>query len=234
MAMRDETGPDGLLPPLLLVLTVVTGVVDAVSYLKFGHVFVANMTGNVVFLGFALAGAGSLSIAASLVALAAFLVGAAAGGRLGLRLGTRRERLLTIAIGIEAGFVAATLAVAAINGDQISDSARYAMIVLLAFTLGLQNAVARRLAIPDLTTSVLTLTLTGLAADSQLAGGDNPRLGRRLAAVAAMFSGAAVGGLLVLHVAITAALGLAAGLLLAGLVGLRFASRAVPLAQASP
>jgi hypothetical protein len=70
----------GPLPPLLVVMTVVTGVVDAVSYLALGHVFVANMTGNVVFLGFALAGADGLSVPASLVALAAFLCGAAAGG----------------------------------------------------------------------------------------------------------------------------------------------------------
>jgi uncharacterized membrane protein YoaK (UPF0700 family) len=35
----------------LLGLTVVTGLVDAVSYLRLGRVFVANMTGNVVFLG---------------------------------------------------------------------------------------------------------------------------------------------------------------------------------------
>lgn len=61
---------DGPLPPLLLLLTVVTGLVDAASYLKLGHVFVANMTGNVVFLGFAIAGASGLSIWASLVALA--------------------------------------------------------------------------------------------------------------------------------------------------------------------
>jgi uncharacterized membrane protein YoaK (UPF0700 family) len=46
----------GPLPALLVCLTVVTGLVDAFSYLSLGHVFVANMTGNVVFLGFALAG----------------------------------------------------------------------------------------------------------------------------------------------------------------------------------
>ena len=51
---RDATfGP---LPPLLLALTVVTGLVDSFSYLVLGHVFVANMTGNVVFLAFALVG----------------------------------------------------------------------------------------------------------------------------------------------------------------------------------
>lgn len=47
----------GPLPPLLLALTAVTGLVDAVSILRLGRVFVANMTGNVVFTGFALTGA---------------------------------------------------------------------------------------------------------------------------------------------------------------------------------
>ena len=62
--------------------------------------------------------------------------------------------------------------------------------------MGLRNATVRRLAVPDLTTTVLTLTLTGVAADSSLAGGDNPRAGRRLASVALMFAGAALGTVL--------------------------------------
>jgi hydrogenase/urease accessory protein HupE len=69
----------GPLPLLLFVLTMVTGLVDSVSYLKLGHVFVANMTGNVVFLGFAVADAEDFSIPASLVAIVAFLAGALAG-----------------------------------------------------------------------------------------------------------------------------------------------------------
>ena len=77
----------GPLPPLLLSLTLLTGLVDAFSYLVLGHVFVANMTGNVVFLGFALAGAPGFSIAASVVALASFWSGALVGGRVGSRLG---------------------------------------------------------------------------------------------------------------------------------------------------
>ena len=85
--------PHGPLPPLLLALTVVTGLVDAFSYLVLGRVFVANMTGNVVFLGFALAGAGGFSIAASLVALGAFSLGALAGGRLSTQLGAHRGRV---------------------------------------------------------------------------------------------------------------------------------------------
>ncbi len=98
----------GPLAPLLVAMTVVTGIVDAVSYLALGHVFVANMTGNVVFLGFALAGAGGLSVPASLVALAAFLCGAAAGGRIGARFGDRRFAHLRAA-----NSVTATLLVAA-------------------------------------------------------------------------------------------------------------------------
>src|SRR5258707_15825818 len=72
----------GPLPALLVGLTVLTGVVDAVSILALGRVFVANMTGNVVFVGFALAGAAGFSLAGSLAALAGFVVGARAGGRL--------------------------------------------------------------------------------------------------------------------------------------------------------
>ena len=78
--MSDERA-HGPLPVLLVGLTIVTGLVDAFSYLSLGHVFVANMTGNVVFLGFGLAGVGGISLVASLVAILAFALGAAAGGR---------------------------------------------------------------------------------------------------------------------------------------------------------
>ena len=79
--------------------------------------------------------------------------------------------------------------------------------------MGIQNATARRLAVPDLTTTVLTLTLTGVAADSRLAGGKGGHPGRRLIAVAAMFAGALVGALLVVHVDLVVPLGIAATLL---------------------
>lgn len=145
----DRHGP---LPPLLLVLTVVTGLLDAASHLALARVFVANMTGNVVFLGFAPAGAPGLSVTASLV-------------------------------------------------------------VLLGLAMGLQNAVVRRLSVPDLTTTVLTLTLTGLAADSSQAGGAAPRPGRRILAVLAMFLGALAGGLLLRHTELSHVLGVELGLL---------------------
>src|SRR5205085_1813412 len=190
----------GPLPPLLVMLTVVTGVVDAVSYIALGHVFVANMTGNVVFLGFALAGASGLSAPASLAALGAFLLGALAGGRIAIRSGAHRGRHLRTAMATALAPILLAVLLAAIFGQPVSQDARYALIVPLAIAMGIQNATARRLAVPDLTTTVLTLTLTGIAADSRFAGGTRGHPARRLIAVAAMFTGALVGALLVINV----------------------------------
>ena len=183
----------------LLALTGVTGLVDAVSFLGLGHVFTANMTGNVVLLGFAVAGAPGLSIARSSTSLVAFLVGAALGGRLGVAMATasRRRWLFTVAASEAALLIAAALVSIGFDiGAATPPSRLYAVIVLTALAMGLRNATVRRLAVPDLTTTVLTLTLTGVAAESALAGGNNPRVGRRLASVALMFAGAAVGTLL--------------------------------------
>ncbi|MFE3200840.1 YoaK family protein [Embleya sp. NPDC059237] len=191
--------PHAPLPPLLIVLTVVTGLVDALSYLELGRVFVANMTGNVVFTGFALAGAPGLSVAASLAALGAFLVGAAGGGRLGVVFGARRVRLLWVGASVQAALLAAALIVAAaVHG--LGTGERYTLILLLGLAMGLQNAVARRLAVPDLTTTVLSQTLTGLAADIRRLGGTGSRAGRRLLSAIAMALGAFTGAILVLRV----------------------------------
>jgi uncharacterized membrane protein YoaK (UPF0700 family) len=198
----QRNGRHGPLPPLLLGLTLLTGLVDAFSYLVLGHVFVANMTGNVVFLGFALAGAPGFSIAASLVALASFWSGALAGGKVGSRLGEHRGRLLHAAALIQAVFLAVSVILAALAGNTMTEGFRYPLIVVLGIAMGIQNATARKLAVPDLTTTVLTLTLTGTAADSGLAGGKGSLSGRRLIAVAAMLVGALIGAALVIHVRI--------------------------------
>jgi uncharacterized membrane protein YoaK (UPF0700 family) len=207
-----SAGGHGPLPALLLMLSLVTGLVDAVSYLALGHVFVANMTGNVVLLGFALAGAAGLSVPASLAALAAFLLGALAGGRIATRLGGHRGRHLRMASACAVPMLLIALGAALIAGEPVSSGARYALLVPMGLAMGLQNATARRLAVPDLTTTVLTLTLTGLAADSRLAGGPGGHPGRRLIAVGAIFLGALVGALFVVHVDLFIPLALGAAL----------------------
>ena len=214
----------GPLPPLLLVLTVVTGVVDAVSILRLGRVFVANMTGNVVFTGFALVGAPGFSLSASLAALAGFLAGALLGGSLTSRLGHDRGLLLRAGAAAELVLVAAALALTAATGLATA-AARGGDAALLALAMGIQNAVARRLAVPDLTTTVLTMTLTGIAADVRAKDHGLAGLGRRVLAVATMFAGAACGALLVLHAGATAALGLAVGLLAVVTAGAALAAR---------
>jgi len=219
----------GPLPALLLLLTTVTGIVDAVSYLKLGHVFVANMTGNVVFLGFAAGGASDFSVVAVLAAAASFLAGALAGGRLGVTAGQHRGRFLALASYMQVGLIGAALAVSLIDANLNSAISAYALIVPLGLAMGLQNAAARRLGVPDLTTTVLTLTLTGLSADSKLAGGNSPNAGRRLLATAAMLIGATLGALLIFHVALSAALALAFVLLLVNAgVGCRLSSSTEP------
>jgi uncharacterized membrane protein YoaK (UPF0700 family) len=87
------------------------------------------------------------------------------------------------------------------------------VIILLAVAMGVQNATARKLAVPDLTTTVLTMTLTGVAADSVLAGGPGSKSARRALSVAAMLLGAFIGGLLVLKIDNPAPLALATALL---------------------
>ena len=205
--VRDTIAPardskDGLLPPLLVGLTAVTGLVDAFSYLVLGHVFVANMTGNVVFLAFALAGTGGFSALASFVAIACFAAGALAAGRLDRKLASSRERLLGVTAAIQAVLLAAAVIIAALTAQPVPAGLRYALIVVLAAAMGAQNATARKLAVPDLTTTVLTLTITGIAADGPLASAKGAKAARRLISVAAMLLGALVGALLVMHVRI--------------------------------
>ncbi|GHE11102.1 YoaK family protein [Klenkia taihuensis] len=183
----------GPLPAVLVLLTVATGVVDAVSILGLGRVFVANMTGNVVFAGFALAGAPGFSLAGSVLALGAFLVGAAATGQLLLRRADHRGRLLRDALVVQLVLVAVALAVAA---SARGTGSQLVVLAALALALGVQNSVVRHLAVPDLTTTVLTMTLTGIGAD--LRRRDTATVVRRLAAVVAMLVGAGVGALVVL------------------------------------
>ena len=176
---------DGLLPPLLVALTAVTGLVDAFSYLVLGHVFVANMTGNVVFFAFALAGVGGFSAPASVAAIGCFALGALGAGRLGRSLAARRELLLGVTAGIQAVILAEAVTMTALTPRPIPVGLRYALIVALALAMGVQNATARKLAVPDLTTTVLTLTITGIAADApdrgsgRLPGRPPPDLGGR-------------------------------------------------------
>jgi uncharacterized membrane protein YoaK (UPF0700 family) len=212
-----KRGAGSLRHPLtraLLALTFTTGLVDAVSYLALGRVFAANMTGNVVLLGFGIAGSGELPVVAPIVSLGAFLIGAGVGGVLVRRMAERHPSLVARALAIETSLLVIASVVAATTTVHPANATAYALIVLMASAMGVRNAIVRYIAVPDLTTTVLTMTLTGFAAESRLAGGSGKGSVRRLAAVLAMLSGAIAGALL-LKASVFAPLGLAAVLALA-------------------
>ncbi|HEY7102879.1 MAG TPA: YoaK family protein [Mycobacteriales bacterium] len=212
-----------MLTVALIALTVSCGVVDAVSFLALGRVFVATMTGNVIFLGFALAGEPSLSISASLTALGSFVVGVLAAGRLGARLSHHRGRHLGAAAAVAVVPMAAAIALAATVSPA---DARYGLITLLAFAMGIQVSTVRRLAVPDVPMIALTMAMTALISESRIAGGAGHSIRMRGATIAALLVGAILGGVLVLHVAVAAGIALATALVaaVAGTI-LRLAAR---------
>jgi uncharacterized membrane protein YoaK (UPF0700 family) len=195
----------------MLALTFSTGMIDAVGYLGLDRVFTGNMTGNVVILGMALVGSQGLPVLGPLLALLGFMAGAALGGRLLRRSPagwTRRTTVLFTVVGVVMVAVAVLLLIV---GDHPERPLQVTLTTVLGAAMGLQAATARFLAVKDVTTVVVTSTITGLAADSVFGSGKGGGTGRRLAAVVLILLGALVGAaLLKVH------LGLA--LLVAGLV----------------
>ncbi len=201
----------------LLVLTFVTGIVDATSFLGLGQVFAAMQTGNVIFLGLGVAGAAGAPVVAPLIALVAFVGGGGLGALLGRCQAAGPGRVLLAALAIEV----ALLAGAAILSTAVDVSPgalfAYVTIALLSLAMGLRNTVVRGFAGPNLATTVLNLTLTALTSPAPLSVASGSDLGQRAAAFVAILAGAATGALLLktslaLPLATAAAITLAAGL----------------------
>ncbi|MUK02823.1 DUF1275 domain-containing protein [Vibrio cholerae] len=192
---KNRVATDRLHLWLMLVLTFSTGVVDAVGYLGLDRVFTGNMTGNVVLLGMAFAGGADLPILRPALALVFFMVGAALAGRV-LRKGPEgwSGRTSSTLLGVTAGLTALTVYVALIDvhAEEVLGSITTSV---LASVMGIQAATAKRLKVAEITTVVVTSTITGLASDSRLAGGKSPFWARRFSAIALIMAGAVVGAL---------------------------------------
>jgi uncharacterized membrane protein YoaK (UPF0700 family) len=191
----------------LMALTFSTGIIDAFGYLALDKVFAGNMTGNVVILGMALMGTG-LPVVGPLLALVAFMLGAAIVGRVlrGVPIGwTPRTRAVLVGVAV---LVAATTVLVALSGLDMPATG------VLAIAMGGQAAAARHVRVADVTTVVVTSTLTGLAADSWVGMRTEQPWARRLTAVALMLLGAMLGALL-LHVHVFLPLALSAAITLA-------------------
>jgi uncharacterized membrane protein YoaK (UPF0700 family) len=212
---------------VLVVLTFVTGLIDAVTYLAFGHVFAANMTGNIIVLGFALVGAGQISATASVVSLCAFIGGAMASARLARALQCTRDRWVLTMLVSETGLL---IVAAALTLAQRVPGVDFVVVGLLAVAMGMRIVTVRRLGVSDISTTVLTSTLAELAADALLLGAPFRKGTVRLAAVLAMLVGAAAGATL-LGGGPTLVLALAASLLLLVTIGYITAIRGKTLAS---
>ena len=180
----------------LLLLTFATGLVDAISVLVLGHVFVANMTGNIIFLGFWFAPHSVVDMTAALVAFLSFITGAVTGGRLARHLDSDVARWLTVALGIE---VVTLVTLSILGGTGVLncyDNTKLVLIAGLALTFGIQAATARQFGVQELSTTVLTTTIVGIGFDSRLAGGSGHRERLRYSVVLTMCAGALVGATL--------------------------------------
>ena len=177
----------------LLLLTFSTGLSDAISVLVLGHVFVANMTGNVIFLGFWFARNPNVDLTAAVVVFPTFVAGTILGGRLMRYFGDRSRAWLSTSLGIEVGLLATLSIAGGIGVLRYDDYTKLFLIAGLATAYGLQHATARQFGIQELTTTVLTSTIVGLGVDSRLAGGTGNGEKLRYSVVLTMCAGAALG-----------------------------------------
>jgi uncharacterized membrane protein YoaK (UPF0700 family) len=180
----------------LLLLTFTTGLIDAVSVLVLGHVFVANMTGNVIFLGFWFAPHSEVDLTAALVAFGGFVAGTVIGGRFSRHLRGNVRHWLATALGFEIVVLVVLAILAGVGVLDYHDNTKLILIAGLAVAFGNQNAAARQFGVQELSTTVLTQTIVGIGFDSRLAGGTGDRERLRYGVVLTMCSGAVVGATL--------------------------------------
>ncbi len=200
----------------LLVLTFVTGILDAVSFLALGQVFAAMQTGNVIFLGLGIGGAPGAPLLAPLIALGAFLAGGLGAALLARPL-TPGAAGLRFALAFEVAVLGGAALLAVLVDVEPEQVSAYLLISMLALAMGLRNTVARQLGDPNLATTVLNLTLTAFTSHTPTGFASQAELAVRGAGIAAILAGAVAGALLLkaslaLAIAAAAAIALAAAL----------------------
>ncbi|MFJ8072504.1 YoaK family protein [Streptomyces sp. NPDC096176] len=218
--------PGRALTVVMVLLTVTTGMIEAVSFLVLGPVFAAVQTGSLLLLGFAVAGTAGISITATAASLAGFAVGAVGGSRAESAIDGRGRRWFTAALVGEGLLLSASAFVVWRIGIERSggpvDGRHLAAISMVACAMGVRNVTTLRVKEPGISTTVVTTALTGLlvvlhplAADSRVGSGAGEE-SRRLSSILAMFSGALFGAWLLdrsVHPAVV--LAVPAGLVLA-------------------
>lgn len=184
---------------LLVVLTLTTGTLDAVTFVRLGKVFSSVITGNLALLGIA-AGQRSASLALNAgLSLAGYAVGVVAAS---LVAGTPEQGQPAWPPHVTRALAAETAVLAAFSGEWLADGAnpaggsRLALLILAGVAMGMQSATIRRLG--QMSTTYLTSTLTAVITD--LALRRRPADGVRSSGILLAFViGAAAGTLIALH-----------------------------------
>jgi uncharacterized membrane protein YoaK (UPF0700 family) len=199
--MKPRPGP--ALTTVMVLLTVTTGMVEAVSFLALGPVFAAVQTGSLLLLGFAIGGAPGISATVSAVSLAGFALGAVVGSRMESAIDARERRWFDAALVGEGVLLGAgALVIWRVGIDRPGgpvDGRHLVAIATVACAMGVRNVTALRVALPGVTTTVATRALTGLlvalhplAADSRV-GSDAAVELRRASSILAMLAGGLIG-----------------------------------------
>ncbi|MFG2874236.1 YoaK family protein [Streptomyces sp. NPDC048337] len=188
---------------LMIVLTVVTGLIEAVSLLALGPVFTAMQTGNVLFLAFGLARQGNLPALSAALSLAAFAAGAVFGARLESVAEARGWRWLGLGLYCEAALLLAGAAAGWSVTPRYGNpgAPHLAVTGLLATAMGIRTVTSMRVNVPGLPTTLVTRSMTALIGSSALGrdsafGYGTGAWARRAMAVLAMFAGGLGGALL--------------------------------------
>ena len=195
MKKRLRANPAALHLGLMLALTFSTGVIDAVGYLGLDRVFTGNMTGNVVILGMAIAGADDLPIVGPVIALVLFMLGALVAGRTLRPVAAGWSGRSTVLFAL-VGVVILAAAVPLLVLENPAEPVKLAVTGALGLAMGMQAGAARHIGVKDVTTVVVTSTLVGLAFDSKFAQGTGQPWKRRAGAVLLIGLGAFTGALL--------------------------------------
>lgn len=202
----------GSLPGILIVLTLVAGIADGTTILRLDHVFVANITGNIIFIGLALVGARGYSITAPLIVFASFLAGAATAGAMAPRPLTHRGRAVHYAVVVQLVDLALATAIVAASSHP-GAGMRDVLLIVLALGMGAKSAIVHAINVPGLTTSIFTTTLTSLAAGSLKGDWRDPSYAVRVVATFSLLVGAMMGAVLALDTHIWCSFALAATVL---------------------
>jgi uncharacterized membrane protein YoaK (UPF0700 family) len=183
------------------------------------------LTGNLVFIGLAAAGAKGFAVGPAALAIGGFLVGAVIGGRACEAGSSHRGRALRNVMVVKLCLASVVTLIAVLTGPHFPTGARDAMVVLLAMSMGDQLAAIRFLKVPDLMTVVLTMAITGVITERKR-GWRDPAMLRRGLSLLAFALGALSGALLVLYVSVAAALGLGLAIIVATSIAAERVSRA--------